>query len=36
MEDVDRILDKILAKGLDSLTEDEREVMKRYSDRMKH
>jgi membrane associated rhomboid family serine protease len=36
MEDVDRILDKILAKGLDSLTEGEREVMRRYSDRMKH
>ena len=36
MEDVDRILDKILAKGLDSLTEEEREIMKRYSDRMKH
>ncbi len=36
MEDVDRILDKILAKGVDSLTEDEREVMRRYSDRMKH
>ena len=36
MEDVDRILDKILAKGLDSLTEEEREVMRRYSDRMKH
>jgi membrane associated rhomboid family serine protease len=36
MEDVDRILDKILAKGLDSLTDEEREVMRRYSDRMKH
>ncbi|MBI5241789.1 MAG: rhomboid family intramembrane serine protease [Elusimicrobia bacterium] len=36
MEDVDRILDKILAKGLDSLTEEEREIMRRYSDRMKH
>ncbi|MDD5629275.1 MAG: rhomboid family intramembrane serine protease [Elusimicrobia bacterium] len=36
MEDVDRILDKILAKGLDSLTPAEREVMRRYSDRMKH
>jgi len=36
MEEVDRILDKILASGLDSLTEEEREVMKRYSDRMKH
>ncbi len=36
MEDVDRILDKILAKGLDSLTDEEREIMRRYSDRMKH
>jgi hypothetical protein len=36
MEDVDRILDKILAKGLDSLTEEEREIMRRYSDRMQH
>ena len=36
MENVDRILDKILSNGLDSLTEDERGVMRRYSDRMKH
>ena len=36
MEDVDRILDKILASGLDSLSSEEREVMRRYSDRMKH
>ena len=36
MEDVDRILDKILAKGLDSLTDAERAVMRRYSDRMQH
>lgn len=36
MEDVDRILDKILAQGLNSLTEEEREIMRRYSDRMKH
>jgi membrane associated rhomboid family serine protease len=36
MEDVDRILDKILAKGLDSLTDEEREIMRLYSDRMKH
>jgi membrane associated rhomboid family serine protease len=36
MEDVDRILDKILANGLGSLTQEEREVMRRYSDRMKH
>ena len=36
MEEVDRILDKILAKGIDSLTEVEREIMRKYSDRMKH
>lgn len=36
MEDVDRILDKILADGLGSLTEAERDIMRRYSDRMKH
>ena len=36
MEDVDRVLDKILADGLDSLTEAERDIMRRYSDRMKH
>jgi membrane associated rhomboid family serine protease len=36
MEEVDRILDKILVSGLDSLTEDEKAVMRRYSDRMKH
>ena len=35
MEDVDRILDKILASGLGSLTEEERDVMRRYSERMK-
>jgi hypothetical protein len=35
MEEVDRILDKILASGLDSLTDDERAVMKRYSDKGK-
>lgn len=33
MEEVDRILDKILASGLESLTEDEKLIMKRYSDR---
>ena len=32
---VDRILDKILASGLESLTDEEREVMKRYSQRNK-
>ncbi len=36
MSEIDRILDKILVSGLDSLTEDERAVMRRYSDRMKH
>ncbi len=33
MAEVDRILDKILESGLESLTEDERELMKRYSRR---
>ena len=33
MEEVDRILDKILASGMESLTEDERAIMKRYSDK---
>jgi membrane associated rhomboid family serine protease len=36
MEDVDRILDKILASGMGSLTEEERAIMRRYSDRMQH
>jgi len=36
MEDVDRILDKILASGLESLTQEEHEIMRRYSERMKH
>ncbi|MBI5630913.1 MAG: rhomboid family intramembrane serine protease [Elusimicrobia bacterium] len=36
MEEVDRVLDKILASGLDSLTEEEREIMRRYSERQKH
>jgi membrane associated rhomboid family serine protease len=35
MAEVDRILDKILATGLDSLTDDEREIMARYSRRNK-
>jgi membrane associated rhomboid family serine protease len=35
MEQVDRILDKILASGLESLTDDEREIMARYSQRNK-
>ena len=35
MAEVDRILDKILASGLESLTEDERGLMKRYSQRNK-
>lgn len=36
MAEVDRILDKILVSGLESLTEEERAVMRRYSDRMQH
>jgi hypothetical protein len=35
MEQVNRILDKILASGLESLTDDEREIMARYSQRNK-
>ncbi len=35
MEDIDRILDKILASGLDSLTDKERDLMERYSKRAK-
>jgi membrane associated rhomboid family serine protease len=35
MAEVDRILDKILASGLESLTDDEREIMARYSKRNK-
>jgi membrane associated rhomboid family serine protease len=35
MTEVDRILDKILVSGLDSLTDDERGVMRRYSERNK-
>jgi len=35
MIEVDRILDKILASGLGSLTDDERDVMARYSRRNK-
>lgn len=33
MEEVDRILDKILASGMESLTDEERAIMKRYSER---
>ena len=33
MDEVDRILDKILVSGLDSLTEDEKILMRRYSDK---
>ncbi len=36
MAEIDRILDKILVSGLDSLTDEERRIMQRYSDRMKH
>ena len=33
MAEVDRILDKILSDGLESLTDDERGIMRRYSER---
>ncbi|MDE2040034.1 MAG: rhomboid family intramembrane serine protease [Elusimicrobia bacterium] len=33
MAEIDRILDKILANGLDSLTEEEKEIMRKYSDK---
>jgi membrane associated rhomboid family serine protease len=33
MAEVDRILDKILVSGIDSLTDEERQVMRRYSDK---
>lgn len=33
MEEIDRILDKILVSGLESLTEEERALMRRYSGR---
>ena len=33
MAEVDRILDKILVSGLDSLTEEERAIMRKYSDK---
>ncbi len=36
MAEVDRILDKILVSGLDSLTEEERAIMRRYSDKTQH
>ena len=36
MDEVDRVLDKILVSGLESLTPEEREIMRRYSERMKH
>ncbi len=35
MTEVDRILDKILSDGLESLTDDERGIMHRYSERNK-
>lgn len=35
MAEIDRILDKILATGLESLTENERALMRRYSERNK-
>jgi membrane associated rhomboid family serine protease len=33
MAEIDRILDKILVSGLDSLTEEERAIMRKYSDK---
>ena len=33
MAEVDRILDKILVSGLDSLTDEERAIMRKYSDK---
>lgn len=35
MAEIDRILDKILESGLESLTENERTLMRRYSERQK-
>ena len=35
MDEVDRILDKILSDGLESLTDDERGIVHRYSERNK-
>ena len=35
MAEVDRILDKILSEGLESLSDEERSVMRRYSEREK-
>ncbi|MDO8756610.1 MAG: rhomboid family intramembrane serine protease, partial [Elusimicrobiota bacterium] len=35
MAEVDRILDKILSDGMESLTDEERKIMTRYSDRNK-
>lgn len=36
MDEVDRVLDKILVSGIESLTAEEREIMRRYSERMRH
>lgn len=36
MDEVDRVLDKILVSGIESLTVEEREIMRRYSERMRH
>ena len=35
MAEVDRILDKILSDGMESLSDEERGIMRRYSDRQK-
>jgi len=34
--EVDRILDKILVQGVDSLTPEEKETMKKFSKKQKH
>lgn len=36
MAEVDRILDKILVSGLESLTDEERSIMRKYSDKQQH
>jgi membrane associated rhomboid family serine protease len=36
MAEIDRILDKILVSGLDSLTDEEKAIMRKYSERTQH
>jgi hypothetical protein len=33
MTEIDKILDKILVSGIDSLTEEEKAIMRRYSNK---